>query len=308
MLGLDKSSKNGHFNLLEVSSNTTQDGLEGSKMHRAFKIFFASTLGAGVGAAIALSLHPYLWWIGLLIGGLTGYLSFEYKTVISALRRASIRSYLKNLARLRPSKSFYWKTLKAGAVCIVGATWALGIMCYAFSDEGHWKVALAWWIVSGLLAGAYWVLGGFLDRPEPGWGRDMNDLMFIFFFSAPVCCGTVVYGLVIALVLQVLIAVWEIGGEIIFGVIPWVVCDAIPAVARFVRDTTIFLILEIHSDVRLICGTDAAIGAGIGYFTGSVLIGALAGGLLGVLNYEIVTRRWLIPRGHIQSSNLTLEA
>ncbi len=47
----------------------------------------------------------------------------------------------------------------------------------------------------------------------------------------------------------------------------------------------------IHSELRLLCAVDAGIGAAIGYFTGNPLIGAVAGGLLGVVNYEIITIR-----------------
>ena len=58
------------------------------------------------------------------------------------------------------------------------------------------------------------------------------------------------------------------------------------------------VLVLIHSDVRLLCGTDAAIGAGIGYLAHNPLIGALAGGILGLANYELVSIRWLklVPR------------
>jgi len=59
----------------------------------------------------------------------------------------------------------------------------------------------------------------------------------------------------------------------------------------------------IHSEIRLLCGVDAVIGAAAGYFTGSAIIGALAGGLIGVINYEIVSRRvlHLVPTKSTQS-------
>lgn len=49
----------------------------------------------------------------------------------------------------------------------------------------------------------------------------------------------------------------------------------------------------IHSDLRLLCGCDATIGAVIGYAIGNALLGAVAGGLIGWLNYEFVSVRWL---------------
>ena len=49
------------------------------------------------------------------------------------------------------------------------------------------------------------------------------------------------------------------------------------------------LFLLIHSDMRVLCMTDAALFAGVGYFLGSALWGAILGGLFGVLNYKVVS-------------------
>ena len=53
------------------------------------------------------------------------------------------------------------------------------------------------------------------------------------------------------------------------------------------------LFIQIHSEMRLLCMTDAFLGAVVGFFAGSVLLGAISGGLLGLLNYEIVSIRIL---------------
>lgn len=54
-----------------------------------------------------------------------------------------------------------------------------------------------------------------------------------------------------------------------------------------------YLFILIHSDIRLLCGVDAAVGATIGYFSGSAIIGAVSGGVLGVINYELISKRVL---------------
>jgi len=55
---------------------------------------------------------------------------------------------------------------------------------------------------------------------------------------------------------------------------------------------TIFVL--IHSNERLLCMVDAAIGVAIFHFTGNnIFLGMLAGGVLGVVNYEIVSVRLL---------------
>ena len=66
----------------------------------------------------------------------------------------------------------------------------------------------------------------------------------------------------------------------------WIV---ICKIGLFVK--TVFIL--IHSEERLLCMIDAVIGAGIGYSFESALIGALVGGIIGVLNFEILSKRIL---------------
>ena len=53
---------------------------------KGFKIFCACFFGAGIGAFIALEINPYFWWTGMIIGGLVGYLIYEYQEVGQAIR------------------------------------------------------------------------------------------------------------------------------------------------------------------------------------------------------------------------------
>src|SRR5207253_919220 len=57
---------------------------------------------------------------------------------------------------------------------------------------------------------------------------------------------------------------------VIFWHIPRLLIGCIRFVGRFVWH----LFLLIHSELRLLCGVDALIGAGVGYFMHSALIGA----------------------------------
>jgi len=49
----------------------------------------------------------------------------------------------------------------------------------------------------------------------------------------------------------------------------------------------------VHSDLRLLCMTDAMFGALVGYFCGNALVGGITGALLGVLNYRFISVKWL---------------
>jgi len=72
--------------------------------------------------------------------------------------------------------------------------------------------------------------------------------------------------------------------------------SGVKAAGRFVW----LVFCEVHSDVRLLCGLDAAIGAACGYFAGSVLIGLISGGVMGLVNFEVVSKRVLklVPKAH----------
>ena len=80
--------------------------------NRTLKIFVSCALGAGIGALIALQLNHSFWWIGILIGGFIGYVSYESDKVIAAVPLAW-RYAAKNISiwkpyRYRPNKQA-WK-------------------------------------------------------------------------------------------------------------------------------------------------------------------------------------------------------
>jgi hypothetical protein len=60
-------------------------------------------------------------------------------------------------------------------------------------------------------------------------------------------------------------------------------------IAQFVARVFVY----VHSSRRTLCFVDATLGAAIGYTYGSAIIGAVAGVILGVVNYELISVRWL---------------
>ena len=76
---------------------------------------------------------------------------------------------------------------------------------------------------------------------------------------------------------------------------PWTLC----ALAKWGILFLWTLFKFIHSDMRLLCGVDALLGAAVGYAAGSALVGVMGGGALGVANYALITERWLRPRGYL---------
>ncbi|MEJ0001860.1 MAG: hypothetical protein WDN09_01595 [bacterium] len=84
-----------------------------------------------------------------------------------------------------------------------------------------------------------------------------------------------------------------------FFLLYWAVyalAQTIIAVARALKFTATFagvfskkLFLLIHSELRLLCLTDSAIGAAVGYLYHSPIIGGIIGAVFGLANYWIVT-------------------
>ena len=54
---------------------------------KRLKIFISCALGAGIGTIVALGVDQYFCWIGFFVGGLVGYLSYEFNTVIEASQK-----------------------------------------------------------------------------------------------------------------------------------------------------------------------------------------------------------------------------
>ncbi|MBU4223628.1 hypothetical protein KJ934_00095 [Patescibacteria group bacterium] len=236
-------------------------------MERTLKIFISCALGAGIGTLVALELNHYFWWLGLLAGGLVGYLSYEFKMVVSATRQ----SWHPDFAKI------FWRTLTIASM--VTSSFVFGVLVY-------------WTITHGY--------------PDGYWAK---ELFVLTFFSYNIPFAAALYKLISELCSRekefsaadwrktlwftnpiAIIVYWPL----------WILWKAprfiIKQVFLAIQKVVVFLIavfVLIHSDIRLLCGVDAAIGAGIGYYAGSVIVGMLAGGILGVINYEIVSRRLL---------------
>jgi len=71
------------------------------------------------------------------------------------------------------------------------------------------------------------------------------------------------------------------------------VSRVVPLIIQTVKQFAVGAFFYVHSERRKICFVDATLGATAGYFLGSAIAGALIGAILGIVNYEIVSIRWL---------------
>ena len=272
------------------------------------KIFFACALGIFLGATIALqAANDSIWWIGIgmVAGGLTGYLAYEFETVLRAIPRAWHAA-----TSWRPDK-FSWK-MRALATATyaslsLSCTMLLGfsLLLSSYIDGCTFYhvltvrknelsgAAIMTMVVVGILPMVIGVfLGGLIWLmviiQEALDNTDRKLALGVLTFENPLA----------------IFIYWPIKGAVFFIRKSPLIISCSPTIARqFIHGFTELLrlgirftktlFLLIHSDERLFCGVVAAIGSGTGYLYGDALVCAIAGGLIGVIYYELIPKRLL---------------
>lgn len=287
------------------------------------KIFVACALGGGIGALVALQVHPFLWWVGLAVGALVGYFSYQFEDVLQAIPIAWRRAK-ENLPET-------WGTVRRGLSLSALARAARALMKAIVTVLFFLFVFLPLVLLAELAVLAS--IGG----PMIAWGftRGVGELGLspsdsligaLLFFPGLVAT----FGFAIFLwgdkppeesrypsLKDPLLALVRFNPVSVYGFCLWLLVFRIaPPVLLFIWSALVFLVrfikcffLLIHSEMRLLCAQDAAIGCYLGFLLASyfglgtiagTLLGALAGGVFGVLNFEIVSKRILhlvpVPR------------
>lgn len=249
-------------------------------------MFLACALGAGLGCLISLEFSPEFCWVGFIIGGIVGYLSYEFKNVLKAIGQAykGARGYkfpenylsLVLLMGLFFASVAFYSGCAASAIVFL-ASWNPNDILKAF--------ALCYAIYGAVLFFTSFVIITTSPRVDESEVVEWKESAYK---ASP---HRTIYLALLYLLM---------GALFVFSPKGWI--WAWKVICRFCAFTKRFswrAFLLIHSQVRLICGTDAMIGAAIGYFYGSALIGALAGGLIGVFNYKVVTECILMRFGYV---------
>lgn len=255
-------------------------------MDRTTRVFLACAFGAFVGALMALSADRNFWWIGLIVGFVVGYISYEWREILRVIPDAwrVARSELQAVKGWRPDKQ-WWDAYARLNFEIVLFSINFGLPFYGmlrlFPLEGL-NSTITFTIVFGFPLAMYLFLGNVyafteeendpkrklvMEMKKLTWQqiwKDLNPFNVYFRILPPA-------------LLHIFRKAWRM---------------TIPVAAMVARFGWHFF-REIHSDIRLLCGLDAALGAAVGYFFNNPVIGALAGGIIGVINYELVSKRWL---------------
>jgi|GEM_PF-1873166 len=269
----------------------------------SWKIFLATALGALLGSVIALEVHPTLWWVGVFAGSAVGYLSYEVRRIPAAAWKAwqSTNSYR--------TPAYFWSGMRGSVVLsILVGGWVcfIIVMICAFSmalivmtsDASVTSRALK---VAGTLSvsfGAFTTTLLFLITSSNAVSsKKMREWLSAFQWVDLIDFSPPLVAFLMSEVLADILRDW-VKTKPLRRAAARTVAESQEA-ARVLKAFLWNLFVLIHSERRLICGVDAAIGTCIGFMSGSALLGALAGGLIGVLNYELVTHLWLIPQGFV---------
>lgn len=260
-------------------------------------VALACGLGATIGGLIGHEQGILLALIGVVVGGLIGYLMYDINGVIRALPDAwtkARQSYQKALG-WRPNPLLFrligWHFLMGFSLCIylfsclfgLGAKPLMTLSLFAFGT-----------LVSATLCGFVMAVIFTLCAYSQREGLKSDDLpvarrFALALFPPMVVCWHIPRGFL-----------WLIKNS------PRLGSQAVSFLSRNINaiwqasKTFLWaLFLKVHSQRRLICLTDAAIGAMVGIYSNKVLLGAIVGAIVGLINNELVTERWLRPHGYI---------
>lgn len=246
--------------------------------NKGAQIFAACAAGGGIGALVALQLsqvNPLMATLGGLVGALIGYLAYDPVEVIAAFGRAfrMATAWRPNWARVKESAA------EITMMVTVGLTPMLAAMAFRYFFSGPTRTPYAY--ISGVIEVGIFAL--YLLS-------SMYNFMFLMMFCAD---GKLTHSDTVTLFKwgnPLTALLWPIIA--LCWVLYWLAKKML-AVVGFLREIMKTIFVLIHSNARVLCAVDSLIGACVGYFAGSAIIGALVGGCVGLLNYELVSKRLL---------------
>ena len=294
------------------------------------KIALACFIGGVLCCAVALMFSPNFWWLGLIAGAAGGYISYEFREVWKAIPIA-LRSARSSGAECRQElgkvclfvKNWFSKPHPFG---YFGAILTVPYIIWTWQSSA-WEQAMKYHDVCTrlvcVLMKASFMYGGsalvlcivliilaeigveiekkyfFEGLIEIGDGdRDayVTDMQKIGFQEAPATYANVARWIGKGIFVVIKFFMWKFWKLLGLGL--W-------AVIRSVGLFLWFLFKLIHSEERVLCALDGTLGGALSYYwfaptattlASQVLLclfGGLLGAAFGIVNWEIVSKRWL---------------
>lgn len=264
-------------------------------MSESFRSFIAGALGALVGSLVALEVSPTFWWIGMVVGGLIGYVGYAPITAWRVFKRVAQEV----LAECTFERC---KGLGKGiATVVIVAAYIVAVVVPFWFSAAYCSHDLAGQVddtlVKTFMFGVYYLGVIFFTAkicalPVTNWVDEVSNwignsstvvkvallnpvsVTLLVIPLIPVCC-------LILLVATICYFIFEAG------------CEVWDALSVFMREILPLAFARMHSDSRLLVGLAAALGSVSGFFSGSVLVGVTAGGFVGLLDVAFLRKRLL---------------
>lgn len=250
-------------------------------MKKFLRNFLAIGIGSFIGSEVALRVSGRFWWAGLIVGGIFGYLSVDFREIVAAVRTARKTVFSISLTQLQ--KAFWYAVfmliLNLGIFALIGFVASQ----WLFPEKRSNNIAFDWFmlysvatIFAGIFKGLFTAFGIRDSGQLPDGDKKALDLVIcrcIARYINPVKALTY----------------WPREAAIELAKGAWWTILQMPEGAR--RTVLFFKIVfaTIHNDKRLVRLYYCAIGSAIGYACGRPLAGFLIGGIVGAVC------AWIIP-------------
>lgn len=291
---------------------------------------FACALGALIGTLSALEISAsfeygsYFWGVGALFGGLVAYLAVDFRQFCAGIGRSyrtsasNIASAYRTTVAWQPYK-LYWKAtaivmLGLGMLALSMSILSWGSLTFLPSDFLMDVPRAFLTIITGLMAFCLWVAmlcypyinseTSFMDTRfrrqkttsyEEWLTEDVSDGQKLIVYGNPIVLPFLVMLFTMIVLKDVSLMLYNACARLWQNRVA--IADAIISMSSIiVREAKQFVVrtfIYIHSERRTICFVDATLGAVAGFSFGSAIIGVVVGAILGFINYEIVSVRWL---------------
>ena len=284
--------------------------------NRGFEVFCSIVLGAFIGATVAHSHSNSFGWaaLGIALGGVIGYFIYDWRKVVAAVPAAYRAACGWKLDKIYLAKGF-WLFVYFGLMSfwIAMGFFAFNLLLWGFGYrdiQGVEKNTIA--VFGTSLVGIVVVVCLFfplnysfgLHYPGPSHvsrRSSLKEIISIRSSARALYPSQMIFHIIPRAVSCVARWMWKVIAATVFGLLAFTckVPGGLVAFGKFIPRFFWRFFLEIHTDARRICGTYAAAGAAIGFFTwGTPGIFAIVAGFIGLADYLTLTpvlRRRYIP-------------
>jgi len=262
--------------------------------NKILMVILSCAIGAGIGVLFAAQFGIY-WWLGVLLGGVAGYMIYDFKAIAKAIPIAL--SYVAN--------DSFWKAFLRKIVApikVMIGKFCMGLLIYSGLA---WSIYLVWIshsyllpygeTISNIIGGTGAVLGTmgmfssisfFLSwkyrKSEEEFNKYVeDDNIFIDLGMLPLLHKT--RNNLFLMVISCLLSPVVSAPFLLIGV------------AKLTKLAVVFswkLFKLVHSDIRLLVLIDSIVGGTTGHiYHNNILIGMLVGGISGLISYKLISIR-----------------